>query len=116
MMKCLWCQKHQFKDEHGNESDYHHWCSKYNKSCHSVYESCNELKTELKTGEKIKETKGSGEMKKLTVIELLDAAISHIDKGHDHIVTDLIKQAMRELKSGIPRWETFEQRERRTGE
>jgi hypothetical protein len=54
-------------------------------------------------------------MKKPTVIELLDAAISHIGKGHDHIVADLIKQAMRELKSGIPCWETTEQYDKRTG-
>jgi hypothetical protein len=45
-MRCIWCQKHQFKDKHGKENDHHHWCSKYNKTCNSVYKSCNELKIE----------------------------------------------------------------------
>jgi hypothetical protein len=54
-------------------------------------------------------------MKKPTVIELLDAAISHIGRGHDLIVRDLIEQAMRELKSEIPLWETTKQFEKRTG-
>jgi hypothetical protein len=43
-MKCVWCDKHQFMDKHGNESDHHHWCSKYNKTCYSVYKLCDELK------------------------------------------------------------------------
>jgi hypothetical protein len=42
-MKCIWCDKHQFRDKNGNEKDHHHWCSKYNRSCYSFFKLCNEL-------------------------------------------------------------------------
>jgi hypothetical protein len=48
------------------------------------------------------------------VVELLDAALSHIGKGHELIVMDLIKRAMREAKR-LPRRYTPEQWEAETG-
>jgi hypothetical protein len=47
------------------------------------------------------------------VIDLLDAALSHMGKGHELIVMDLIKKAMREAKR-TSRLETPAQYRRRT--
>jgi hypothetical protein len=42
-VKCVWCSQHRFQDKHGKESEHHHWCIKYKKTCNSSYKVCEEL-------------------------------------------------------------------------